>query len=251
MALVSIALATMALTIPWPVENQDFWLHLCAGRYIVETGWVRLTDPFRYNASQHEYLVPAWLTSVLYLLIFRTAGGAGIITLRTLLVSATYALVIATARRLGARWAMIVLLMPLFLYAFTTRITDRPHLFGPLFLASDLYLFARYRMNGRWLFAIPLLQLVWINMHGSHVEGLALVVIWAVGEACLWARARYWGIGPTHALPRARVLQIAALVPACIAASCLTPYGYKLLTFPVYMASQRWIMTTITEYWPV
>src|SRR5262249_41006148 len=75
----SLALAIVAMTVPWPVGNQDFWIHLSAGRYIVETGWVPLTDSFSYNASQHAYVVPAWLTSVLYLLIFHTAGGTGII----------------------------------------------------------------------------------------------------------------------------------------------------------------------------
>jgi hypothetical protein len=75
--------------------------------------------------------------------------------------------------------------------------------------------------------------MLWTNLHGGHILGLALVATCALGEACRWARARYLRVGVETALPRADVLRLTALMPACAAAALLNPYGARLLAFSV------------------
>jgi hypothetical protein len=144
-------------------------------------------------------------------------------------------------------------LAALLLWASSGRWTERPHIFSSLLLVTYAYIFFRYRLGrlrARWLMVIPALQMVWVNLHGGHIQGLAVVVIFAMGEAYHWVRARSLTQSAEPALSRADVLRLAALVPACVAASLITPYGYHLLLFPFEQVGRGAIMGIVGEWMP-
>jgi hypothetical protein len=253
LALVSLTLAVVALTLPYKLSNGDTWVHLKTGEYVLRQGWVPIKDPYSFTAAEHEFIAHEWLASVLFALVYAAGGATGLIVFKFVLASVTYAITYKTARLLGARLSVILPSFACLLYIVTYRVVERPHLFSSLLLALYLYLFFRYRDGGRdprWLYVIPPVHVVWANLHGGHLQGLALVACWTLGEACLWARARYLGIGAEKALPRPDVLRLAGLVPACAAAACLTPYGPRLLWFPVEMTLFGLFFKPIQEWWP-
>ena len=61
----------------------------------------------------------------------------------------------------------------------------RAQIFTYFFFAVYLYLLetARLSGNGRWLWLLAPIQLVWCNLHGGFLAGLGLIFLYALGEA--------------------------------------------------------------------
>jgi hypothetical protein len=253
LAVLSLAIAVTALTLTYRVGDTDTWVHMAIGEYTLAHGWPPIKEPSSFTAATHEFIAHEWLAGVLFALVYATGGVIGLIVSKFVLASTTYILVYQASRCLGARLSILLPSFACLLYIATDRVTERPHMFSTLLLAWYAWMFFRFRqgrLHHRWLYAMPSVQMLWTNLHGGHIQGLALVTCWALGEACMWARARSFGLGVEKALPGRDVLRLAALVPACAATCCLTPYGTRLLWFPFEMTSLEWVMATGGEWKP-
>jgi hypothetical protein len=206
LAYLSLVCAALITTLPYPLMSGDVWLHMTTGRYVLQHHWVPITDHFSFVAADRPHVAHEWLAGVLFHVVYDAMGWLGLTLLRVALVSTIYVLIYRTARVLRARLSVILLAAPLLCTITTFRVFAlRPHLFSSLMIASYLYLFFRYRAGGlhpRWLWVLPPLQTLWVNLHGGHVHGLALVACFALGEALHWLRARYFSSGMENALSR-------------------------------------------------
>jgi len=234
------------------MSNNDIWIHLKTGEYVL-AHWVPHKDPYSFTAADHDYVAHEWLAAVFFHLVHAGFGVPGLIFAKALIVAATCALLAATARRAGGRLAVILPAFALVLYIGGARFQERPHIFSYLMTAVYLWLFYRYREGGRdrrWLYGLPPAQAIWVNLHGGHVIGLALVTLFAVGEGLGWARTRLLDLGRGGAAPTPDVGLLAALVPACVLASLVTPYGPRLLAMPFKITGSTLQMQEIFEWKP-
>ncbi|MBI3448867.1 MAG: hypothetical protein HY049_08140 [Acidobacteria bacterium] len=242
-AVASLAAYLLVLSI-FKLSNNDIFIHLKLGEWILAHGAVPSADPFSFTAGGRPYVAHEWLAAVVFHLVHAAAGVNGLILFKALLVVLTAGLLVRVAFRLGATLPSILWSSILALHVASARFLERPHLFSYLFVAAYLALFFEYREGGRrraWLYAIPLLHILWVNLHGGHVVGLLLVAVFAVGEAAERWRGR---------ATRADAVAVAALIPATIAASLVNPYGWKLLTFPFELTGMRLYMNQILEWRP-
>ena len=193
-ACVLIALITFFAFGYTPISDSDFWWHIAAGQWIVEHGALPLTDPFgMYSAADtvrnDTVLRGQWLGQVALYEAFNLGGSTGIIIMRALLLTGCLGLLFWRAQRLGAAaWASWAVLIPSGLLAlgFTN---DRPQLFSYL-LAALLFLaienYERSRARG-WLWMLPLIAVVWANIHGAFLLAVALLPLYVLA---LWVQAR-------------------------------------------------------------
>jgi hypothetical protein len=123
----SLAVLVLALTTPFVLMGSDIWLHLSIGRYTVAHGWPPLGEPFSYTVPGQRFIAQEWLSGVIFYLAYSHGGIVGLIALRTLIMSLTYALVLQTAHRLGVRLSVLVPLGGLMIVIVTNRVIDRPH----------------------------------------------------------------------------------------------------------------------------
>jgi hypothetical protein len=262
LASLSLVAVVLALTVPYVTHSSDLYLHMAIGRLTLQTGWPPLTEPFTYTIAGEEFIAHEWLAGVVFYAVYRSAGVVGLVLLKTAVLAGAYTLSYRTARRLGAHVAAILPLFGGMVFMVTARAWERPHLFSFLFTAGYLWILFRFREAPRtppleharearrWLSLLPCLQVCWVNTHGGHLVGLALVSTFALGEACQWLRTRYVGADAPRALPGADVVRLGLLVPACLGASLLNPYGARLLRHPFEMAGQGWVMDTNLEWMP-
>ncbi|HZE89623.1 MAG TPA: hypothetical protein VE404_08750, partial [Verrucomicrobiae bacterium] len=242
-AVASLAAYLLVLSV-FKLSNNDIFIHLKLGEWIVAHGAVPAADPFSFTAGARPYVAHEWLAAVVFHLVHAAAGVNGLILFKALVVLLTAGLLVRVAFRLGATLPSILWSSILALYVASARFLERPHLFSYLFVAAYLLCFFEYREGGRrraWLYAIPLLHVLWVNLHGGHVVGLLLVVVFAIGEA-----AECWRGRATRDDARA----VAALVPATIAASLVNPYGWRLLVFPFELTGMRLYMENVLEWRP-
>jgi len=95
------------------------------------------------------------------------------------------------------------------------------------------------------LWWLPALMLVWVNVHGSFVLGLVLLVLFAAGNFWTYLTSRDVGNQRDARTAIAR-LSVAGLTSAL--ATLLTPYGYKLHFHVYHYLSNRYFMDHIMEF---
>jgi hypothetical protein len=212
--------AALALCIAglYPIDNPDTFGHLAAGREIVQLGRVPVFDSVSYFRAQPVVWVNyEWLSDELFFRVYRAGGYPALTLFKLGLLAVLGGLLVAIARaRAGAVGAALCSLIIICdLPGLRFRLSVRPHLFGLVFGA--LYVLGllhilntrNARSVGRWIFGLALVHLAWVNLHGSHLLGLALA-----------------GIALLCGLPRPdKRKPLGALFALLVLASCVSPYG--------------------------
>ncbi|HWR98912.1 MAG TPA: hypothetical protein VN317_10865 [Candidatus Methanoperedens sp.] len=214
-----------------PSLDSEFWWHLASGRWIWENHRLMSADPFDctsavFGASgqQRYQLTQSWLAQVLLHGAYQLGGPAGASLLRALVFTALLVALGRLLRRAGAGPALSALLVGLAFVAIVQElqyVENRPQMWSSLFFVVHLLILENLREGRRWArIALPLLMLLWANLHGGYILGVAVLAI-AVAAALL-------GRHPE----RRRILLAAG---AAIALTGANPAGYDLL-----LAYPRW-----------
>lgn len=174
-----------------PVPPNDLWFHIATGRRIVIEGVIPMTDSFSFTRFGTPFYNQAWLAQLALFGLNQAGGVPLLLIVHALTLLFAYGLLLRLCVR---RSGTLRLAVALFLVSLPVAFPDwniRPQTFAfPLF-ASFLYILTAYRLgwfNRLWL--LPLLMVLWVNIHGSFPLGLALVGATVVGVG-----ARVWGLG--------------------------------------------------------
>ncbi len=165
---------TAAITAFWSfgyalVPAGDLWWHLAAGRWMLAERALATRDPFSYTAAGLPWLNHEWLADLVFALWERAFGLEGLVYWKWALLIATFLLLHRTCARLtGERAASFVSVV--FAAAVASPLLDiRPHLYSLLGLSVVLHATLGRPRPMPWL---PLLFLVWTNLHAGVVLGL-------------------------------------------------------------------------------
>ena len=175
---------TLAIAFLLPVTPQDYWWYLRIGRDTLTVGAVPQIDTLSYTRVGSPVVYLSWGAAVLFWLIYKLGGLTLTVLVRGLLVALAYSLVWLTARRLGAGRIGAALVLLLAVLASSNNWSMRPQLFAYPLFALALYLLYRWQNGDRkavwWL---PLISLLWINLHGSFI-----MLILLTGAALVFGR---------------------------------------------------------------
>lgn len=233
-------------------ESTDTAVHILAGREILAAKRIPDADPFSFTVPGAPWFVNQWIPEVVFALAERTAGLAGLVWLRVLLLVATFALLARAARSdphvsLGGALAALLLA----LIAPHNLFIVRPLLFSCLFLAALVLVLEEFRRGRDRLLLLPPLFAVWVNSHAGFVFGAIVFGATVAGETVkLAARGR---LGP--ALSRPRVVRLALTLVASIAlaalvATLVNPRGFATVLLPFGLLKSDFFLSIIGEYSP-
>ncbi len=175
MAIALLFLALLFRALLMPAQNDTYW-NLRDGLEILRTGHVPYVDTYSFTAAGAPYTDHEWLSQVLLAGGQRLAGMPGVELIAAAAVLGALALVYRLT--IGRRLARFILLAPALSVASCVWVL-RPQVFSLLAIALLVQLIVRERW--RWL---PLLFLVWANLHGGVVLG-GLTLVAAFGVAVL------------------------------------------------------------------
>jgi hypothetical protein len=233
-----------AVALGHSLSNDEFW-SLAAGQWMLSHHRMIGVDPFSYTESHRRWVTDEWGSELALAGLFRAFGAWAYalyaIGLGGLCLVATRAYVRALGAR-GGRVALILVLLALGLAG--VLVGDRGLDFSLVWLPVELYLLTRARRDPRWLAALPLLCLFWVNTHGSILVGLGVLVVelaWSFAPE-RWA-ARIGGCGRSPHTGAVAVALVASLV-----ASCITPYGPGLLLYDIGVSTNGQIGRYISEW---
>ncbi|TAN41542.1 MAG: hypothetical protein EPN25_04795 [Nitrospirae bacterium] len=239
-------LATFFLSFALPkVWDFDVWWHLATGRYIVEKMELPEKDPFSYavNAEENQKiknplgmqfnLQQYWLAQVFFYKIHSSFGDAGIMLLRGLLLMLTVLVIFGSFIRLRVSYLIGFPMIYCVCFNILGYIGERPVLFTILFASVAWFVIDDYRRNSsRIFFFLPLLMLLWANLHGGFIIGIALITVSAAGEILSYLLKR------DYMMDRKKLITFCFVGLVSVAASGLNPMGFRgfLALTPQYQA---------------
>ena len=156
--------------------NQDIGRHLKSGEIIWETGQVYKTNLFSFTEPGHPFINHHWLSEVVFYLLNGLIGLKGLIIFKAGVITAAFGLIYQAIRKQASTWSFLV--AGLFgLLVFSNRTDVRPEIFSYLFLAYFLFAIfrAKYSDEYHWLYALPIVQIFWTNMHIYFALGPGLL----------------------------------------------------------------------------
>lgn len=157
--------------------DNDFWFSINQGRYILNTGF-----PLKAINSIHDidFIYQSWGTGTLFYFIYNNLGFIGIIALLIIISLLTlyffYKLCYTVSN--NKKVSSIVTFLSMFLY-FGFFLVTRPHIFTVLNFTILLFLLEKYFKTSKkiYLFFLPLISLLEINMHGIYFIVLLVIIL--------------------------------------------------------------------------
>jgi hypothetical protein len=219
-----------AAVIMRPVLDNDIWMNLHAGRWIVAHRAVPQTDPFSVFGQGRPWVAYSWLFEVLVFGLEQGFGLAGVVAYRVVMSYAILASIHRLVARREPRFVVATGLCGMAFFALVPMLNERTWLFTILFstVTLDMTLHLRQGGVGRTVWLLPLVYALWANVHIQFIYGLFLLAL-----GCL-APVIDGLLGLDRAGGRARVAgtpdwwRLLALAAACACATLLNPYGPRL-----------------------
>jgi len=185
---IAAAAVAFSLAAGFAPSDPDMYWHLASGRWMLDHHEILWSDVFSTTIAGRPYALGEWLGEVVLALAFAAGSWPGLVLLRSVLVAVAAFCAARLSRRGGASVAAAALVLAIGFVATRSRWTDRPALFTFVLFPLVLeLLFAARAGSRRALLVIPPILLLWANLHGGYVVGLALVGAFAA-EALLVRR---------------------------------------------------------------
>jgi hypothetical protein len=167
-----------AVAVTRPVLDEDIWWHLCTGAWVVEHGTVPQTDPFSAYGQGREWVAYSWLFEVFAYHLHHGLGLHGIILYRLLMSFAVVAAVHRFVVKRQPRFLPALGLVAAALVALIPVLSERPWLFTILFTTwtLDTVLDLRAGQAARRAWLLPLVYVIWANVHIQFVYGLVVLL---------------------------------------------------------------------------
>ena len=202
------------------VADYDMGWHLATGRYVVQHHQIPHTDVLSFTSAGKPWAYPPF-AGVLFYLTYSAFGYAGLSWFCALACLAVVAYLV--------RWGDIgsALLAMLAAQSIAARTAPRADLFSTVFFAlflGELWAYHRGPRSRPWL--LPVIMLLWVNLHPGFIAGLGAIGAYLLIELLDLPFAEH---------RKAVVLRLQRVWPwlaACGAATLVNPWGPR-----IYVAS--------------
>ena len=227
-----------------PAVDPDLWWHLRTGQLTLQNHSVFRSDPYSFTRAGQPWINHEWLSDVLMFGLYRRGGWGGLIVVFAALIAATYLL---GFRRCTGRPFLSLILTVWAAFASLPVWGVRPQVLSLFFASLLLTLHGISRSRPRRLWWTVPLMLLWVNLHAGYALGIALLVLFLVGEGM----DRAFGFAPESVAvgQGRRQLGTASLVLiACLAVVPLNPYGVKMYGYPLATLQSAGMQRHIAEW---
>lgn len=160
----------------FPAADADLGWHLRYGEILIKTGKLVRQNIFSFVMPDYQWVNHSWLYDPLVSLLFRWGGFISLTISGALLICLSFYLI---SRKLENFALLTATLIYCFFGFHLLSIGLRSQLFSLLFCA---YLWTRLKnFKGSILWDIPILFLIWSNLHGQFIMGLGILWLYIVG----------------------------------------------------------------------
>ncbi len=167
---------------PINLHTADLGRHIKNGELFVTQGIIPSTNLYSYTFPNLPFINHHWGTGVLFYLIYQFFGFSGLSIFFALLSVITFLLFLHLALKYSNLYTTL-LVAALTIPLASSRTEIRPEVFSYLFISAFFWLLFNYNQGNlkhKWLWAIPLIELLWVNIHIYFPFGLLLLAIFGL-----------------------------------------------------------------------
>ncbi len=236
------------------VSESDLFMHLKNGQRILDSGRLEKAESYSYTTTEATFPNHEWLSNIMVAVIWRAGGFELLVAAKAIAVGLLVLLLAAAARARGSRGLAVPLTLLACVVLMRFRLYVRPEIFTLLLLpvVDLLCLGAMAVPSSRRVWLIPVLCVLWANLHPGVVLAPVVVATHALG-ALLAGRLP---LVASRGAPRdgwKLLLVGGSSVPAMM----LTPFGAGIFT-PLFRittsdairaaAVREWLPPTIDDF---
>jgi hypothetical protein len=229
-----------------PQVDEDAWWHVAYGRAIVESGAIPPVERFSWLTEGSPLFLHSWAWDVLLSWADRLGGPTGMSVLGLPFLAAV----------VGLLWLVIGSVAPavppipratLVLVAMLAGLGfwgARGLTLDVAFVLATVLVIATYlgRGSANGLVALPVIGLLWANLHGSGVPAFGVCLVTALVAIPLARRLGSW--------PDRSIRPLAVASGVAVAATLVNPYLFRLWTYPLDRSVASAFSPAIVEWRP-
>jgi len=235
-------LMTMLIAAVQPVTDPDFWWHVSTGNWILAHHVVPRHDLFTFTVPDHRWITHEWLSEVALAALFALGHLPLVSLVLGGITAAGFVLVyLAIDRRVNFVIAGCALVL---------GVAAANPIWGPRIqmvtfaLTALTYLWIKRYCEGRSraLYALPLVVLVWSNLHAGFFIAYAFLGIALAAEGLRWLLKR------PGALSTRSLRNLALVLLASVVAALANPNGWDIYLYPFQTVSSNAQQRLIVEW---
>ena len=227
------------------LNDADTGYHIRAGEYILKTFSVPSHDIFSFRSPPPKWTAHEWLSEVVMALLHRAFDLTGVVLFFIFLISATYALLFRMLRTCRGNIIADILIITIVIVSSALHWLARPHIFSMVIMVGWYQILKIFQKGSRnYLYLLPPIMLLWVNLHGGFVAGFLFLAIYFF---CNGIKLGF-SAGEEKEQAKGKASFLGYTILACILVSLINPYGYHILTFPFRLVSNRDLMDNVREF---
>lgn len=234
--------------------DPDFYWHLKYGQLTLTNGPIS-HDPFSYTFSEFRFYDYQWGSNVLMYLLYRIGGFYALALVYAIFVIGALVIAVNTPlSKKAPRSAKLIMILAGVL-VIKSVIGIRPQVVSIPAITLLYYCITQFlRGRKKYLYAIPPLMLIWANLHPGFLSGLIMlvVVLWAEWiKVLVRPMLKLFEIKVANNItvtPIKALLLFTAVIFISIIATCITPFGYHILTQSIEFSMDSYAQEIIQEW---
>lgn len=197
------------------IADADLWHRFALYDYLCQNGHFPAGSAFSYMADYQVVPDHEWGCAFIFAPLYFWGGGTALVLLKLVTLGGTLALTIRAGLGRHSPTILDLFFYSLVILALLSSFlsTLRCEAFTHLFFALWIFWFQLERRGGKIsAFAYVLTMVIWANLHGGFVLGLAWLAVLSTLEFFIGGNWKRW----------------AGLLGLCLLATLLNPFGYEL-----------------------
>ncbi|MBZ5553872.1 MAG: hypothetical protein LAO21_14205 [Acidobacteriia bacterium] len=211
------------------LDGDPGW-HIRAGQHILETHRIPHSDVFSFSMPHAWWVAYEWGTETIFAALHGRYGLNGVVLFIVLVLASSYTLLYKLLRDEGFSFLLSFPLLLFVILGSSFHWAARPHVVSYLFVIPFFYFldrFAQGKIAPRRMWILPVMMVLWVNLHPGFIAGVTLVVTFFLGSVIEYIFAQ----SMQRPALRFKIVSTGRVAALTVAATLFNPNGYKLYIY--------------------
>ena len=228
--------------------DTDAFTHLSLGREIFNHKGFPAKELFNYPSLENNFSNPEWLFGLVFYLAYLLLDITGVILLKAGIITLTFYILLKDPLLSQKNLFVSITILFVTVLFMRYRFVERPDIILMLFLAFNIYSLNAFVLEDKaYIYSLPLIQIIWANMHPSiSLMAIPFIAFIAGGFFQRFMQEKF-GYQYLFTPSYRQIAIMAVAFAASIFASLINPYTSYQLTAPAGLITSNWWMDEVFE----